>query len=125
MLKHTSDLMRSGEALPLKPLGTGMSDALAEMTAKGIGCVCIVDARGLLAGIITDGDLRRQMRPGLITALVDEVMTKNPKTISRDSLASEAVELLNSSKITTLIVTDADKPVGIIHLHDLLRAGVA
>ncbi|HKU04621.1 MAG TPA: KpsF/GutQ family sugar-phosphate isomerase [Bradyrhizobium sp.] len=125
MLKHTSDLMRSGNALPLKPLGTSMSDALAEMTEKGIGCVCIVDARGLLVGIITDGDLRRQMRPDLITALVDEVMTKNPKTISRDSLASEAVELLNSSKITTLIVTDADRPVGIIHLHDLLRAGVA
>lgn len=125
MLKHTSDLMRSGDALPLKPLGTGMSEALAEMTAKGLGCVCIVDARGLLAGIITDGDLRRQMRPDLITALVDEVMTKNPKTIGRDSLASEAVELLNSSKITTLIVTDADRPVGIIHLHDLLRAGVA
>jgi arabinose-5-phosphate isomerase len=125
MLKHTSDLMRSGNALPLKPLGTGMSEALAEMTAKGIGCVCIVDARGLLVGIITDGDLRRQMRPDLITSRVDEVMTKNPKTIGRDSLASEAVELLNSSKITTLIVTDAEKPVGIIHLHDLLRAGVA
>jgi arabinose-5-phosphate isomerase len=125
MLKHTSDLMRSGNALPLRPLGTGMSDALAEMTAKGLGCVCIVDARGLLVGVITDGDLRRQMRPDLMTALVDEVMTKNPKTIGRDSLASEAVELLNSSKITTLIVTDADKPVGIIHLHDLLRAGVA
>jgi arabinose-5-phosphate isomerase len=125
MLKHTSDLMRSGNALPLKPLGTGMSEALAEMTAKGLGCVCIVDARGLLVGIITDGDLRRQMRPDLVTALVDEVMTKNPKTIGRNSLASEAVELLNSAKITTLIVTDADRPVGIIHLHDLLRAGVA
>ena len=125
MLKHTSDLMRSGNALPLKPLGTGMSEALAEMTAKGLGCVCIVDARELLVGVITDGDLRRQMRPDLMTALVDEVMTRNPKTISRNSLASEAVELLNSSKITTLIVTDADKPVGIIHLHDLLRAGVA
>src|SRR5690349_23966154 len=102
MLKHTSDLMRSGEALPLKPLGTQMSEALAEMTAKGLGCVCIVDARGILAGIITDGDLRRQMRPDLVTALVEEVMTRNPRTIGRDSLASEAVELLNSSKITTL-----------------------
>jgi arabinose-5-phosphate isomerase len=61
----------------------------------------------------------------LMTALVDEVMTKNPKTIDRDTLAGEALELLNSSKITTLIVTDANRPVGIIHLHDLLRAGVA
>jgi len=125
MLKHTSDLMRSGDALPLKPLGTKMSEALAEMTAKGLGCVCIVDARGILAGIITDGDLRRQMRPDLVTALVDEVMSKNPRTIGRDSLASEAVELLNSAKITTLVVTDANKPVGILHMHDLLRAGVA
>ncbi len=125
MLKHTSDLMHTGDELPLKPLGTTMSDALKEMTAKGFGCVAIVDARGAIAGIITDGDLRRQMRPDLLSATVEEIMTRNPKTIARDSLASEALELLNSSKITTLVVTDAGKPVGIIHLHDLLRAGVA
>jgi len=125
MLKHTSDLMHTGDELPLKPLGTAMSEALAEMSAKGFGCVAITDARGLIAGIITDGDLRRQMRTDLLSALVDDVMTRNPKTIARDSLASEALELLNSLKITTLIVTDAGKPVGIIHLHDLLRAGVA
>src|SRR5438552_11834035 len=125
MLKHTSDLMRSGDAVPLKPLGTSMSDALVEMSAKGFGCVCIVDPRGLLAGIITDGDLRRQMRPDLMTALVDDVMTRNPKTIPRDLLASEALEILNSSKITALIVADANRPVGIVHLHDILRAGVA
>jgi CBS domain-containing protein len=84
-------------------------------------------ARGVqtIVGIVTDGDLRRQMRPDLLALSVDEVMTKTPKTISRDTLAGEALELLNASKITTLIVTDAKKPVGIIHLHDLLRAGVA
>jgi arabinose-5-phosphate isomerase len=125
MLKHTSDLMRAGDQVPLRPLGTKMSDALVEMTDKGLGCVLIVDGRGQLAGIITDGDLRRQMRPDLVNALVDEVMTKNPRTIGRDSLASEAVEILNSAKITTLIVTDASKPVGVLHMHDLLRAGVA
>src|ERR1700759_5252056 len=125
MLKHTSDLMHTGDALPLKPLGTKMSDALKEMSAKGFGCVAIVDARGLIAGIITDGDLRRQMRPDLLSASVDEIMTRNPRTIARDSLASEALDLLNSSKITPRIVTDTGKPVGIIHLHDLLRAGVA
>ena len=125
MLKHTSDLMHTGDAVPTKPLGTKMSDALVEMSAKGFGCVAIVDPRGHIAGIITDGDLRRKMRPDLMTALVDDVMTKNPKLIDRDSLASEALELLNSLKITTLIVTEANKPVGIIHLHDLLRAGVA
>jgi arabinose-5-phosphate isomerase len=125
MLKHTSDLMHTGDELPLKPLGTTMSDALAEMSAKGFGCVAIVDARGVIAGIITDGDLRRKMRPDLMTALVDEIMTKNPRVIEASSLASEALELLNSAKITTLIVTDANRPVGILHLHDLLRAGVA
>jgi arabinose-5-phosphate isomerase len=124
MLKHTSDLMQSGEALPLKPLGTSMSDALEEMTAKGFGCVCVVDPRGLLAGIITDGDLRRQMRPDLMTALVDDIMTRSPRTIDRNSLASEAVELLNSAKIMMLVVTEAGRPVGLLHLHDLLRAGV-
>jgi arabinose-5-phosphate isomerase len=125
LLKYTRDLMHSGDAVPLKPLGTKMSDALVEMTSKGFGCVGIVDARGHLAGIVTDGDLRRHMGPDLMTATVDEVMTKNPKTIDRDVLAGEALEILNSSKITTLIVTDAGKPVGIVHLHDFLRAGVA
>lgn len=124
MLKHTSDFMHTGEAVPLKPLGTKISEALPEMSAKGFGCVAITDACGHIAGIITDGDLRRHMHPGLMDALVDEVMTKSPKTIASNSLASEALKLM-SSKISTLIVTDADKPVGIIHLHDLLRAGVA
>jgi arabinose-5-phosphate isomerase len=125
MLKFTRDLMHAGDAVPLRPLGTLMSDALVEMSSKGFGCVGIVDARGLIVGIVTDGDLRRHMRPDLMTALVDDVMTKNPKTIGRDLLASEALVILNSSKITALIVTDAKKPVGIVHLHDILRAGVA
>jgi arabinose-5-phosphate isomerase len=124
MLKYTRDLMHTGESLPLKPLGTRMSDALVEMTSKGFGCVGIVDARGNLVGIVTDGDLRRHMRPDLMTASVDEVMTSNPKTIDRDVLASEALEILNSLKITTLLVAEAGKPVGIVHLHDFLRAGV-
>ncbi|MBA2397626.1 MAG: KpsF/GutQ family sugar-phosphate isomerase [Bradyrhizobium sp.] len=125
MLKYTRDLMHGGNEVPLKPIGTKMSDAMVEMTAKGFGCVGIVDGSGQIVGIVTDGDLRRHMRPDLTTALVDEIMTRNPKTIGRDTLAGEALELLNSSKITTLIVTDTNRPVGIIHLHDLLRAGVA
>src|ERR1700723_244763 len=125
MLKHISEIMHTGAAVPLKPLGTSMSEALVEMTSKGFGCVGIVDARGTIVGIVTDGDLRRHMRPDLMTALVDDVMTKNPKTIRSSLLASEALEILNASKITALIVTEANKPVGIVHLHDLLRAGVA
>src|ERR1700691_5793718 len=108
MLKHIGDLMHTGAAVPLKPLGTSMSDALVEMSSKGFGCVGIVDSRGQIVGIVTDGDLRRHMlRPDLMTALVDDVMTKNPKTIRGDLLASEALEILNSSKITALIVTEA------------------
>lgn len=125
LLKYARDLMHTGDAIPLRPLGTPMSDALVEMSSKGFGCVGIVDAKGHVVGIVTDGDLRRHMRPDLMTARVDDVMTKNPKTIGRDHLASEALEILNSSKITALIVTEAKKPVGIVHLHDLLRAGVA
>jgi arabinose-5-phosphate isomerase len=125
MLKYVRDLMHSGDSVPLRPLGTKMSDALVEMSSKGFGCVGIVDGRGHIVGIVTDGDLRRHMRPDLMTALVDDVMTRNPKTIGADLLASEALEMLNSAKITTLIVTEARKPVGIVHLHDFLRAGVA
>jgi arabinose-5-phosphate isomerase len=127
MLKFTRDIMHTGDTVPLKPLGTGMSDALVEMTSKGFGCVGIVDAHGAIVGIVTDGDLRRHMRPDLtdlMTAVVDDVMTRNPKTIRGDLLASEALEILNSSKITALIVTDGGRPVGIVHLHDILRAGV-
>ena len=124
MLKFTRDIMHTGDTVPLKPLGTGMSDALVEMTSKGFGCVGIVDAHGAIVGIVTDGDLRRHMRPDLVTAVVDDVMTRNPKTIRGDLLASEALEILNSSKITALIVTDGGRPIGIVHLHDILRAGV-
>jgi arabinose-5-phosphate isomerase len=125
MLKFVRDLMHTDASVPVRPLGTKMSDALVEMTSKGFGCVAITDARGTVVGIVTDGDLRRHMRPDLMTLSVDEVMSKNPKTISPDLLASEALEILNASKITALIVTQDKTPVGIVHLHDILRAGVA
>jgi arabinose-5-phosphate isomerase len=128
MLKFVRDIMHTGDAVPVKPLGTKMSDALVEMSAKGFGCVCIVDSSGEIAGIITDGDLRRQMRPDLMTALVDEVMTKNPRTIAPGMLASEIMrESVDSSKraVMMLIVAEGNKPVGIVHVHDVLRAGVA
>ena len=125
MLKFIRDLMHTGASVPLIALGAAMSEAIVEMTAKGFGCVGVTDKAGKLAGIITDGDLRRHMRPALMSARVDDVMTKRPKTVGADQLASEALELLNSSKITAVIVVEAGTPVGIVHLHDLLRAGVA
>ena len=125
MLKFVRDIMHAGEAVPRIAAGARMADAVVEMSSKGFGCVGIVDASGFLIGIITDGDLRRHMRRDLLEARVEDVMTRSPKTVQPDQLASEALEIINSSKITALIVADAGKPVGIIHFHDLLRAGVA
>jgi arabinose-5-phosphate isomerase len=125
MLKFVGNVMHAGDAIPLVALGTAMAGAVVEMSAKGFGCVGIVDASGKLAGIITDGDLRRHMRPDLLEARVDEVMTPAPKTVRPDQLAGEALAIINSSKITALIVTDGGKPVGIVHVHDLLRARLA
>ena len=125
MLKFVRDLMHTGAAVPLAAVGTPMSEAVVEMSAKGFGCVGIADASGRLIGIITDGDLRRHMRADLLDARVETVMTRNPKTVRPDQLASEALEIINSSKITALIVAEAGAPVGIVHFHDLLRAGVA
>jgi arabinose-5-phosphate isomerase len=125
LLKTVSDMMHSGDRVPLAPLGTRMSEAIIEMTTKGFGCIGIIDARGLLVGIITDGDLRRHMRNDLLDTRVDDVMTRGPKTVRPDQLISETLELLNSMKVTALFAVEAGKPVGVIHVHDLLRAGAA
>ncbi|MFZ2078869.1 MAG: KpsF/GutQ family sugar-phosphate isomerase [Xanthobacteraceae bacterium] len=124
-LKFVRDVMHPGAAVPLIPRGAPMSEAIVEMSAKGFGCVAVTEPTGKLAGVITDGDLRRHMRPDLLQAPVDAVMTASPKTVRPDQLASEALQILNASKITALIVVDADRPVGIVHFHDLLRAGLA
>jgi arabinose-5-phosphate isomerase len=124
-LKFVRDIMHKGDAIPLAPVGTRMSDAIAEMTAKTFGCVGIVDRQGVLIGIITDGDLRRHMSSNLLDRLVETVMTRQPVTIGPDQLVSEALEMLNTLKKTQLIVVDDGKPVGVVHFHDLLRAGVA
>jgi arabinose-5-phosphate isomerase len=124
-LKFIRDVMHPGDAVPLIACGSPMSAAIVEMSAKGFGCVAVTDTNGKLAGVITDGDLRRHMRDDLLRTMVDEVMTASPKTVRPDQLASEALALLNASKITALIVVDKEKPVGIVHFHDLLRAGVA
>jgi len=124
-LRFVRDLMHTGEALPTIRRGALMAEAIVEMSAKGFGCVAVLDGDGKLAGVVTDGDLRRHMRADLLQLTVDRVMTKAPKTIRPGQLASEALELLNAAKITALIVVEQARPVGIVHLHDLLRAGVA
>ena len=125
MLKFVRDIMHTGSDIPLATVGARMSEAIAEMTAKTFGCVGITDRRGLLVGIITDGDLRRHMSANLLDLKVEEVMTSRPKTVRPDQLVTEALELLNSMQKTQLIVVDAGRPVGVVHFHDLLRAGVA
>jgi arabinose-5-phosphate isomerase len=125
LLKTVRELMHVGKEVPLASLGSRMSEALIEMSRKGFGCVGIVDMDGLLVGIITDGDLRRHMSNSLLETNVDEVMTHKPKTVRPDQLISETLELLNSMKVTALFAIEAGKPVGIVHIHDLLRAGAA
>ncbi len=125
-LKLVSDIMQRGAALPLVQETTDMSEALVVMTAKSLGCVGVVDGRGKLTGIITDGDLRRHMTTGLLGQQASAVMTANPKTISGSDLAIEALDKLNRAKITAaFIVDDAGRPEGLIHIHDLLRLGVS
>jgi arabinose-5-phosphate isomerase len=124
-LKFIRDVMHPGAAVPLIAQGALMSEAIVEMSAKGFGCVAVTDAEGKLAGVITDGDLRRHMRVDLLQVPVEKIMTASPKTVRPDQLAGEALQLLNASKITALIVVDMERPVGIVHFHDLLRAGVA
>ena len=124
-LKFVRNVMHPGAAVPLINCGAPMSEAIVEMSAKGFGCVAVTDDSGKLAGVITDGDLRRHMRADLMQAPVDEIMTASPKVVRPDQLASEALQLINSSKITALIVVESDRPVGIVNFHDLLRAGVA
>ena len=124
-LKFVRDVMHPGSAVPLIGRDALMSEAIVEMSAKGFGCVAVTNGDGRLLGVITDGDLRRHMRDDLLRAPVGEVMTASPKTVRPGQLASEALELINSLKITALFVVESDRPVGIVHFHDLLRAGVA
>jgi arabinose-5-phosphate isomerase len=107
------------------PAGTRMSDAVLEMSAKGFGCIGVTSSDGHLVGIVTDGDLRRHMRDDLLNASVEDVMTRGPKTVRPDQLVSEALELLNALKITALFVVEGGRPIGIVHIHDLLRVGAA
>jgi arabinose-5-phosphate isomerase len=125
MLKFVRDIMRKDADVPVAALGTRMSVAVVEMSAKAVGCIGVVDKNGALVGIVTDGDLRRKMRPDLLEAKVEDVMTRNPKTCQPDQLASEVLQILNSSKITAMFVVQQRKPIGVVHVHDLLRAGVA
>ncbi len=124
-LLKVADIMHGGDELPLIGGHTAMSDALLTMTNKSFGCVGIVGADGRLDGIITDGDLRRHMSPDLLGRKTSEIMNTGVTTIGPNAVASEAVQVMNGRAITALFVVEDSRPVGIIHIHDCLRAGVA
>jgi arabinose-5-phosphate isomerase len=124
-LLRVADLMHAGDAVPLVPCGMAMAEAILVMTQKTFGCVGITDA-GKLVGIITDGDLRRHMGDGLLRCSVENVMSRDPKTIRPQALAAEALGQMNALSITALFVMDDKaRPIGIVRMHDCLAAGVA
>ncbi len=127
LMLNAADLMHSGDEMPLVRADTKMSDALIVMTEKSLGCVGVVDENGDLQGIVTDGDLRRKMSADLLTRSAGEIMTANPRSVTRETSAADVVRIMNTTGkgITGLFVLDGKKPVGFVHIHDCLRAGVA
>ena len=124
-LLKVENLMHRGDTIPLARGDTPMSDILIEITTKSMGCIGIVDDTKKLLGIVTDGDLRRHMSPELLGLAAKEVMTANPLTARSGMLASQVLAIMNERKITNLFVVNEEKTVvGIIHIHDCLRAGV-
>jgi len=125
-LLRVADVMHGGAAVPLVTRGTSMQDAILVMTAKSFGCVGVTDESGKLVGIVTDGDLRRHMGDDLFRSTVDRIMSARPKTIRPQALVVEALGQMNAQAITSLFAVDDDRrPLGILHIHDCLRAGVA
>ncbi len=123
-LKSVADLMHRGDELPLVPPDTPMPQALLVMTQRRFGVVGVTAADGSLSGVISDGDLRRHM-DGLMGHVAGEVMTPAPITVAPRTLAAEALRVMNERRVTVLFVVDEGKPVGLLHVHDLLRAGTA
>lgn len=125
MLKTVRDIMHTGERLPLIAEGETMDRALVIQSEKSLGCVIVTDGAGSLAGIVTDGDIRRHMANDLLRQRVAQVMTRNPMTIAPEMLLGEALEIMQNRKISALIVAEDGRPVGLVHVLDLLRAGIA
>ncbi|MGK6311933.1 KpsF/GutQ family sugar-phosphate isomerase [Neorhizobium sp. DT-125] len=126
MLSHVSDLMHTGDRIPLVEKGTPLPVAVMTLSEKRFGCVGVLDEEGRLCGIVTDGDLARGLNLNLGEMIVDDIMTQNPKTVGKETLATAAMAVLNKHNISALMVVDGDRrPIGIVHFHDLLRIGVA
>ncbi len=120
-LKNLNDVMHSGKELPLAKLEEKMSKTLLTMTKKSFGCVGVINKNKQIVGIITDGDLRRKLNSKFFDKKASEVMTKNPRLANKNMLVVEAINLMNTKKITSLFICDKKIPIGIVHIHDLLR----
>ncbi len=125
ILLRVREIMHAGAEVPLVKESDVMSHVLVVMTEKRFGCAGITDSTGALIGVITDGDLRRHMKGDLLQKKASDVMTRSPMAISPETLAAEALMILNEKQRTNLFVVENGKPVGILHIHDLLRAGIA
>ncbi len=123
-LSRVRDFMHSGDRLPIVPKGMLMNECLIKISYFGFGCVAVVNESEQMLGIITDGDLRRHMHAGLLNDSVELVMTAHPISISADILMAEALAIMQDKSITSLFVTSMNKPIGILHIHDCLRAGI-
>jgi arabinose-5-phosphate isomerase len=124
-LHKTRDLMHGGASLPVVPQDAMLSQAIVEMTSKRLGVTAVLDGQGRLAGVITDGDVRAAMEAGFVDRPVEAVMTRNPRCIEPDVLAQTALATMNEARITSLFVAEGTRLLGVLHVHDLLRAGVA
>lgn len=124
ILQRVSDLMHTGEDMPILEEHANMQSVLLEMTSKRLGCVGFVNINGELTGMLTDGDLRRCLTPKILEEKAIDIMTKNPKTIAKNTMASEAIKIMHDKKITNMFVVENNKPIGVIHIHDLLNNGV-
>lgn len=124
-LLRVAKIMHTGPELPVVQAEQPMTEVILEITAKSFGCAAVVDADGRLIGAVTDGDLRRHMNDLLLRRSAGEVMTRAPKHVTAETLVGEAVALMNQHKITSLFVCADGRPVGLVHIHDCLRAGVA
>lgn len=125
LLRTVDDLMHSGEEMPLVQSGTEMAEALDVMSSKGFGCVAVIDPAGALMGIVTDGDIRRLVAAGRMAMTIDDAMTRDPIAAAPGMLASSVLAQMNEKRITQMFVLDGDKPIGVVHMHDFLKVGVA
>ena len=125
ILKRVSDLMHTGQSMPILDENANMQAVLLEMTSKCLGCVGFVNQNGDFTGMLTDGDLRRCLSASILDEKAVNLMTKNPRTITKDIMSAEALKIMHDKKITNIFVLDGTKPIGVIHIHDLLNNGVA